>query len=146
MLRVGLHQLCFIEGRKVAIRKCAISWTIQSGREHQWSEHWVNACVFNIKINVCIPSERPKRVAKPGPRPCEPNGRKVTAPAYELHRSVPADRWCVTYLDLLFLSARDPICPRCSEIHAGPEDDASKDYRPGIYTMNEQYRHRMRER
>eukprot|EP00435_Cladocopium_sp_Y103_P057812 s529_g20.t1 len=67
------------------------------------------------------------------------DGRKVTALAYELHRLVPADRWCVTYWDLLFLRQEVQSALRCGEIQPGPEDDVSEDYGPSIYTVNEQY-------
>ena len=67
------------------------------------------------------------------------DGRKVTALAYELHRSVPADHWCVTYWDLLFLRQEVQSALRCGEIQPGLEDDVSEDYGPSIYTVNEQY-------
>ena len=65
--------------------------------------------------------------------------RGVTTFAYDLHRSVPADRWCVTHRDLIFLCQEVCSALRCGQILPGPEDDASEAYGPSIYTVNEQY-------
>ncbi|CAJ1358880.1 unnamed protein product [Effrenium voratum] len=66
-------------------------------------------------------------------------GRNVTSFAYDLHRSVPADRWCVTYWDLVFLGQEVSSALGRGEIQPGPEDDTSRAYGPSIYTVNEQY-------
>eukprot|EP00435_Cladocopium_sp_Y103_P024104 s2727_g5.t2 len=68
-----------------------------------------------------------------------PGDRGITTLAYDLHRSVPPDRWCVTYWDLVFLRQEVQSALRCGEIQPGPEDDVSEDYGPSIYTVNEQY-------
>ncbi|CAL1163555.1 unnamed protein product [Cladocopium goreaui] len=65
--------------------------------------------------------------------------RGMTFLAYDLHRRVPADRWCVTYRDLAFLCQEVCSALRCGQIRPGPEDDASEVYGPSIYTVNEQY-------
>ena len=65
--------------------------------------------------------------------------RGVTALAYDLHRSVPADRWCVTYLDLAFLRQEVLSALSSGRIRPEPGEDASDSYGPSIYTVNEQY-------
>ncbi|CAL1136196.1 unnamed protein product [Cladocopium goreaui] len=62
-----------------------------------------------------------------------------TTLAYDLHRLVPADRWCVTHRDLRFLRQEIRSALRHGQIRPGPEDDASEAYGPSIYTVNEQY-------
>ena len=63
--------------------------------------------------------------------------RRVTNLAYELHQSVPADRWCVTYLDLIFLRQEVKTALGCGQIR--PEPDVSEAYGPSIYTVTDQY-------
>ena len=65
--------------------------------------------------------------------------RGVTACAYQLHRSVPADRWCVTGFDLAFLRHEVEDALRSGQISPQPDDDISEGYGPSIYTVNEQY-------
>ena len=63
--------------------------------------------------------------------------RSVTVLAYELHQSVPADRWCVTYWDLTFLRQEVKTALGCGQIQ--PEPDVPEAYGPSIYTVTEQY-------
>ena len=63
--------------------------------------------------------------------------KKVTVAAYELHQSVPADRWCVSYLDLTFLHQEVKTALGCGGIQ--PEPDDAEAYGPSIYTVTEQY-------
>ena len=65
--------------------------------------------------------------------------RGVTALAYDLHRSVPADRWCVSYLDLAFLRQEVLSALGSGQIRPEPGEDASEAFGPSIYTVNEQY-------
>ena len=70
--------------------------------------------------------------------------RSITSLAYQLHKSVPADRWCVTFLDLDFLREEVQAAVGTTLIQppANGTDDfdpSDKDYGPSIYTVNEQY-------
>ena len=70
--------------------------------------------------------------------------RSITSLAYQLHKSVPADRWCVTFLDLDFLreevqAAVDTTLIQPPANGTDDFDPSDKDYGPSIYTVNEQY-------
>ena len=76
--------------------------------------------------------------------PSSDSDHSITSLAYQLHNSVPADRWCVTFLDLDFLreevqAAVDTTLiqpPANGMDNFNPSD---KDYGPSIYSVNEQY-------
>ena len=68
----------------------------------------------------------------------------ITSLAYQLHNSVPADRWCVTFSDLDFLreEVKAAVDTTLIQPPANGMDDfdpSDKDYGPSIYTVNEQY-------
>ena len=65
--------------------------------------------------------------------------RGATTKAYQLHQSVPADRWCVTFLDLAFLRQEVKTALGCGQIQPEPDEDVSEAYGPSIYTVTEQY-------
>ena len=62
--------------------------------------------------------------------------------AFELHRSVPADRWCVTSSDLAFLYDEVLRALRSGQIrprNADAFEEALGPHGPSIYTVNEEY-------
>ena len=70
--------------------------------------------------------------------------RSITSLAYQLHTSVPADRWCVTFADLDFLREEVQAAVDTTLIQppaSGTDDFDPKDkhFGPSIYTVNEQY-------
>ena len=76
--------------------------------------------------------------------PSSDSDHSITSLAYQLHNSVPADRWCVTFLDLDFLREEVQAAVHTTLIQppANGMDDfdpSDKDYGPSIYTVNEQY-------
>ena len=89
-------------------------------------------CSPHLIASSALPAKGPHRAMRAG-------GRKATAFAYDLHRSVPADRWCVTYWDLDCLRQEVLSALGRGEIQPGPDDDASEAYGPSIYTVTEQY-------
>ncbi|CAJ1435608.1 unnamed protein product [Effrenium voratum] len=90
------------------------------------------AWMLRTVVELRLEDQGPHRAMRAG-------GRKATAFAYDLHRSVPADRWCVTYWDLDFLCQEVLSALGRGEIQPGPDDDASEAYGPSIYTVTEQY-------
>ena len=70
--------------------------------------------------------------------------RSITSLAYQLHTSVPADRWCVTFADLDFLREEVQAAVGTTLIQPPTNgiddfDPSDKDFGPSIYTVNEQY-------
>ena len=70
--------------------------------------------------------------------------RSITSLAYQLHTSVPADRWCVTFVDLDFLREEVQAAVGTTLIQPPTNgiddfDPSDKDYGPSMYTVNEQY-------
>ena len=87
------------------------------------------------------------RAENPSRAMVSPSDRSITTVtrlAYQLHTSVPADRWCVTFVDLDFLreEVQAAVATTLIQPPANGTDDfepSDKDYGPSIYTVNEQY-------